>query len=61
LVGVAEHCLGVGVSEAAPDGLQGHPSVDQLGGVDVAKLMNRGRDLGFLAVFGPELLGGGIP
>jgi hypothetical protein len=33
----------------------------QLGGVDVAKLMNCGRDLGFLAVFGPELLGGGIP
>ena len=49
------------MSEAAPDGFQGHPSVDQLGGVDVAQLMNRGRDLGFLAVLGPELLDGGIP
>jgi hypothetical protein len=53
LVGVAEHGLGVGVSAAAPDGFQGHPSVDQFGGVDVAKLMNRGCDLGFLAVLGP--------
>ncbi len=50
LVGIAEHGLDVGLSEAAPDGFQGPPGIDQLGGVDVAKLMNRGRDLGFLAV-----------
>ena len=52
LVGVAEHGLGVGVSESAPDGLQGHPGVDQFGGVDVTQLVNRGCELGFRPVFG---------
>jgi hypothetical protein len=53
LVGVPEHGLGIGVPESAPDGFQGHPGIDQFGGMDVAKLMNRGCDLGFRTVFGP--------
>jgi len=55
LVGVPEHCLRVHVTEPAPEGLQRDSGVDQFAGMRMTELMNRGSDLGFRPVLGPEL------
>jgi hypothetical protein len=50
--------FGGGVAEAGADGLEGHPGVDQLGGVGMAELVDVEVDAGGGAVEGPPVLGG---
>jgi len=49
--------LGAGVPEAPADGLDGHPGVDQLGGVGVAQLVDLQADPGRAAVALPAVVG----
>ncbi len=60
LLGVAEHGLQVGVSEAFTDGGQAHPTVDHGGGVGMPQLVQRRGHSRGVAVLGPAGLGGGV-
>jgi hypothetical protein len=61
LLGVSLNCLGVGMTESTANRLQGHPGVDQFGGVDMPQLVDCGGNLRFRPVVGPQRSGGGIP
>jgi hypothetical protein len=58
--GIALNCLGVRMTESRANRLQGHPSVDQLGGVHVPELVDCGGNLRCRPVLGPQLSCGGI-
>jgi hypothetical protein len=47
LLGIALNCLGVRVAESTANCLQGHPGVDQFGGVYMPQLVDCGGDLRF--------------